>query len=274
MHTDMILDIVAGTILFLSMLIAWFRGIIRETLTIFGLMGAGLVALFGSPYLVPAMVGWMPQKADGDEADPALFGIIPYDVIAIGLSYLLIFIVVFVILSLCTHWLAKTAKEAGLGALDRSLGLLFGLVRAVIFIGFLFLPFHLMLDEEQKQEWFPDSISLPYVEYTAEFMHAAIPNPLAKKDGEDGDNDKTANDDSTSEDEKKNSLNPLDIIRKKALENADEALKIIQNPESLNLDSRKPDSPKTNEQNGEKNGYSDKERDALKKLFDSQDNSE
>jgi membrane protein required for colicin V production len=250
----MILDIVAGTILFLSMLIAWFRGFIRETLTILGLIGSSIAALLGAPYAAPYVLGWFPNEKDADGNEPMLMGMIPYDVIAIAVSYLLVFVIVYIILSLCSHWLAKTAKEAGLGALDRSIGLIFGLIRAVILIGFLFIPFNLMLDDEGKDEWFGDSMSLEYVDYTSRIMGAAITGPLGKGD------DASEKDDRPNEKEDDSkSKSPLDILKNKALESKEETLELLKKQTGEEL---------------KKKGYTDEQRDALESLFDNAVNPE
>ena len=260
----MILDIVAGAILFLSMLIAWFRGFIRETLTILGLIGAGVAALFGSPYVVPYIMGWLPHNVDEDGNEEMLMGMIPYDVIAIGLSYLLVFVIVYIIMSLFSHWLAKTAKELGLGSLDRSLGLLFGLGRAVILIGFLFIPFNVLLDDEEKADWFGEAISLPYVDYTARIMRAAIPSPLSDSDedsDEDTPKDTDKKDDTSSE---ASQTSPMEALQNKAMQNVEDSLGILRDRAEEVI---KPTPPKPSD----KNGYSDQDRDALKNLFETQD---
>jgi membrane protein required for colicin V production len=263
----MILDVVTGVILFLSMLIAWFRGFIREVLTILGLIGAGIAALTGAPHITPYVLTWFPTKAGEDGEEPLLFGVIPYDIIAAGLSYLLIFIVVYIILSLCAHWLAKTAKESGLGALDRSLGLLFGLGRAVILIGLLFIPFHIMLSGddkdtlEQKEAWFGDSITYPYVDYTARVMRAAIPNPL-EKDGEESDSEAG---EKGEEQEGEKPLSLKEMLQKQAIDSLMKTKKIIDE-EKLDKEALK------DLQN--KEGYSDAERKAIEQLFQMQQNQE
>lgn len=250
----MILDIVVGVILFLSMLIAWIRGFIREVLTIFGLIGAGVAALMGAPYIAPYMLDLFPQKAAKGDSAPMLFGMIPYDIIAAALSYIVIFLVVYVLLSILAHWLAKLAKEYGLGALDRSLGLLFGLGRAVILIGLLFIPFQSFMNSDEKAEkpeWVKDSITLPYVDYTARIMKAAIPNPLEK------DSTADSEDKDTAAKEEKSSQSLKEMLQNQALDSLMKTKKIIED---------NGDSP----QKGE--GYNDSDRNAIKQLFEMQQN--
>lgn len=256
----MILDIVAGSILLISVLIAWFRGFIRETLTILGLIGAAIASLFGGPAAFPFVYSWFPQKAPDDETEPMLMGFIPYDAIAIGLSYVLVFIIVYIILSLFSHWLAQTAKELGLGALDRSLGIIFGLARAVIIIGFLFIPFNMLLNDEEKDEWFGEAVSLPYVNYTARVMRAAIPSPVQEGAEEAEDVGAAEEEDGDS----REGASPLDILQRKAIQNMEEGMKILQD-----TDKNKEGTAPSDAQ--ESNGYSDQDRKRLEQLFQQQD---
>ncbi len=257
----MVLDIVVAVILFLSMLVAWFRGFIREVLTILGLGGAAVGALYGSPYIIPSLSKWMIGDKSADEA--RLFSIIPYEFIAIGLAYLFVFIVVFILLSLATHWLSKTAKEAGLGALDRSLGVLFGLLRAVILIGLLFIPFNVVMDEPEKQEWFGDSYTLPYVDYTARLMRAAIPAPIpdTEEDAEDKEKNPTEN----------TKRGTLDILQEKAMKNAEDAARILRdsphNDKQRTGAKQRPPKDGQSTDSAEK-GYGSSDRDSLQQLFE------
>lgn len=243
------------------MLVAWFRGFIRETLTILSLAGASISALYGSPYIIPSITDWILEKKG--EENTHLFGVIPYEVIGIGIAYILIFVVVFILLSFATHWLAKTAKEAGLGALDRSLGVLFGLVRALVLIGVLFIPFSVgvFMDEEKQADFFEGSITLPYVDYTARFMLAAIPNPLGKDEnaGEEG---------GTEEEEKKG---PLSVLQNKAFNNIEDAGKLLKQLEEQKkvLEQLEKDGAQLPKGDG-KEGYTEENRKALEQLFQNQ----
>lgn len=261
----MILDIVVAVILFLSMLVAWFRGFIREVLTICSLAGAAVAALYGSPHIIPHMTKLILKDREGEDA--YLFGMIPLEFIAIGLSYLLAFVVVFIILSLMTHMLSKAAKEAGLGALDRSLGVLFGMLRAIILIGLLFIPFNVMMEDAEKKEWFGDSITLPYVDYTARLMRAAIPNPMADKDKDAAESEK-ADADPAKRDFKQEAL---DAIQEKAKQNAAEAARILRGKDERPRTGAKPRTETEQPQdNTDGTGYAPSQRDALDDLMQRQ----
>lgn len=149
------------------------RGFIREVLTIAGVAGGLAAAYFGAPVLLPHMAGWLGVE-EGIQPE-RLFGILPYDILAQILSYGLIFIVVVIALSVVSHMLAETARSLGLGAVDRSLGFVFGLIRGVLLLGLLYLPFHLFIDADAKAAWFDGSRTHFYIEKTAGAMQSFLP---------------------------------------------------------------------------------------------------
>jgi len=126
----MVIDIIVLVILLISAGIAFMRGFIREVLTIAGVIGGLAAAYFGAPILKPHMRGWF--GVEEGVVPERLFGILPYDVLADALSYGLIFIIVVTVLSFVSHSLAEWARRTGLGAIDRSLGFLFGLIRGIL----------------------------------------------------------------------------------------------------------------------------------------------
>lgn len=173
----MILDVIVAVILLISVFIAFLRGFIREVLTIFGIGGGILAAYIGGPLLLPYMNGWL-GVAGGGDAD-MLFSIIPYEYLSYALSYGAVFIVFVIFLSIVSHFLAECAKNLGLGALDRTLGAVFGIVRGVLVLGLLYLPlFYLVNDEAQKEEWFAGSKSQIYLEMTSAWIDGFIPKTV------------------------------------------------------------------------------------------------
>jgi len=169
----MIIDIVVGAVVLISALIAFLRGFIREVLTILGVVGGILAAVFFGPDLAPVMRGWL-GVSDGDEAGK-LFDLVPMVIVADVLAYGLIFILVVIILSVISHFTAGAAKALGLGPVDRTLGVVFGIVRAVVLLGLLYLPFHLLMDEKTKEDLFSGSKTHIFIEKTADVIAGFLP---------------------------------------------------------------------------------------------------
>lgn len=175
----MVFDVIVLVVLFVSALIAFLRGAIREILTILGVVGGMAAAWYAGPLLVPPIEGWLGVQ---EGVDPEkLLGVLPYDILAKILAYGLVFIVVVIVLSIISHMLAETARAIGLGPVDRTLGVIFGLLRGILLLGVVYFPFHLLLDQEKKEEWFKDSKTFFYVEQTAQAMVNMLPETTIEK---------------------------------------------------------------------------------------------
>jgi len=174
----MIIDVIVLVVLFISAVIAFLRGFIREVLTIAGVIGGLAAAYFIGPSFAPVMRGWFGVE---EGVDPEkLFGILPYNLLADGLAYALIFIVVVGILSVISHMMAEAARNMGLGAVDRTLGVIFGLVRGLLLLSILYLPAHLMLDKQTTDDFFGDSRTHTYLEKTANWLSGFLPDSDAQ----------------------------------------------------------------------------------------------
>lgn len=175
MTGGLILDIAVVSIVLFSVTIAVLRGFIREVLTVLGLIGGAAAAYVLGPLLVGTTRGWL-GVTENSETPQELFGMIPYSLVADALAYGMVFIVFLIVLSVISYFLSKFVKSIGLGAVDRALGAVFGIVRAALVLGLLYLPFYYTLeDDEQKDEWFGDSKTQVYVEASSRFVDGYIP---------------------------------------------------------------------------------------------------
>jgi membrane protein required for colicin V production len=181
----MIIDIVVGAIVLISAIISFLRGIIRESLTIAGVIGGFFAAIYFGPKLSPTFSNWL-GVADKPEEITKLFDMVPMNIVADICAYAIIFIVVVIIISVISHFTAGAAKAMGLGPIDRTLGVIFGIARAILLLGLLYMPFHLLMDESSKTKYFADSKTHPIIEGTAQFMTRFLPSSGEVKDKVEG----------------------------------------------------------------------------------------
>jgi membrane protein required for colicin V production len=125
-------DYVVLAVLGMSAVIGGWRGFVREVLALIGWVAAAVLAALFSAQVA--------EIFPGDFATPLVRQL---------LAALLIFVLVLVAAGLCGLFLAKLLRAVGLGALDRTLGGVFGLARgalivlvAVLLIGLTGLPRH------------------------------------------------------------------------------------------------------------------------------------
>ncbi len=171
----MIIDIVVAVIVIISAIISFLRGLIRETLTIAGVIGGFFAAVFFGPKLAPTFNNWL-GVAENQEEVKKLFDIIPMNIVADVCAYAVVFIVVVIIISVISHFTAGAAKAMGLGPIDRTLGVIFGIARAIVLLGLLYLPFHLLMDAPSKDKYFLDSKTHRIIEGTSEFLSGFLPS--------------------------------------------------------------------------------------------------
>ncbi len=178
----MIFDAVILAAVIISAIVALLRGFIREFLTIIGVVGGIAAATFGGPVLVPTMHSWLGVKDDAEKIDK-LFDVIPMTVVADVCAYGSIFLVVVIVLSVLSHFLAGAVKAIGLGPIDRILGIFFGIARAFLLMSLLYLPVYLLTEKEERNEWkiMQGSYSRSYIEYGAEWIARFLPEDTDRK---------------------------------------------------------------------------------------------
>jgi membrane protein required for colicin V production len=115
-------DAIVLSVIAISTAIAFLRGFVREVLTIGSWIGAGLAVLYGFSYLKPTFEHYIKLKLAAD----------------LGCGFTL-FIVTLILLSILSHTLARFVRGSALTAVDRSLGLLFGLLRGAILVSLAYM---------------------------------------------------------------------------------------------------------------------------------------
>ena len=171
----MIIDLVVAAIMLISAAISFLRGLIRETLTIAGIVGGLFAAYAFGDNLSPVFRRWLDVDPEA-EVPKKLFEVIPYSIVADGLAYACIFIAVVIIISVISHFIGGAIRAMGLGPVDRTLGVFFGLGRGILLLGLIYLPFHLLMDTESKTKYFNDSKAFGYIENTSEFLAEFLPS--------------------------------------------------------------------------------------------------
>ena len=162
------LDIAVIAVILLSGLFAFARGFVKEVLSVGAWVGAGFAALYGLPYATPVAARFLPAGAVAEAA-----------------AGLAVFFVALVALSILTSAIARRVKESALSAVDRTLGLIFGLVRGVVVVclAYIALSWVWPADKPQPQpQWIAGARTLPLLANGAERLRApprAIPRESA-----------------------------------------------------------------------------------------------
>jgi membrane protein required for colicin V production len=151
-------DYAVLAIIVLSGLFAFFRGFVRELLSVAAWAGAAAATYFGLPYAAPYARQYIsiPMLADG----------------AAGAA---IFIAALIVGAVVSHMIARRLRSSGFGAVDRSLGLLYGVARGGIVVCVLFLLFDWFFPKDDRPEWMANARSLVLVEQGGDFLRSLFP---------------------------------------------------------------------------------------------------
>jgi membrane protein required for colicin V production len=152
------LDVALLAILVLSGIVAMYRGLTREVLSILSwVAAAGACVFFVLKYKEEAR-----GIADQFHA-PVLVA-----QVAIGG---IIFLIVLIIVHLITARISDTVLDSRVGAIDRILGLLFGLARGFVLVVIPFMFYESFVDKpEQQYPWVRDAMSRPWIKSTGDSL--------------------------------------------------------------------------------------------------------
>ena len=155
-------DIAVLAVLAISGLLGFARGAARETVTVMSFLLAAMAALFGLRYVGPIGRAAINPDWAGEVV-----------------ASLAVFLAVYIVLRLIGAALARRIKDSQvMGPLDRSVGLAFGLVRAVVFLGALNLLFNAATPPERVPTWISGATFYPMTTAAGQMLAAFAPKGL------------------------------------------------------------------------------------------------
>src|SRR5690606_12415044 len=140
-------DLAVLGVIAISALFAVMRGFVREVLSVAGWIGAALVALYGFTPLRPHA---------RDLLGPSLIADI-----ALGA---VLFPFALIVFSLVTHAIAGRVRGSALSAVDRTLGLVFGIVRGAALVCLAYLLLGWAVPAAEHPPWVTGARTLPFVQ--------------------------------------------------------------------------------------------------------------
>jgi membrane protein required for colicin V production len=163
MAGENITDIIVIGIIILSGLFALARGLVKELLSIAGWVVAVFVTLYG---FLP--LRWIARD------------IITWQLAADIVTGATLFLGSLFIFSFASHFVAKAVQDSAAGALDRSLGFVFGLVRGLLIVIVLYMATSWAIGERDQPNWFRNARSVPIVATGAKLVLALVPEDMRK----------------------------------------------------------------------------------------------
>ncbi|MBN9509657.1 MAG: CvpA family protein [Alphaproteobacteria bacterium] len=151
-------DLVVIAVLGISALLAFMRGFVREVLGLGAWVGAALFALWAFPFVRDRFRVWLEGP---DLGDPAAFAAA--------------FLLALIVLSIISGLIGGIVRTSVLGGLDRTLGVLFGLVRGVALLAFAYIAAGWVVPIDRWPEPVLQARSLPYAHAAAVWAVGLLP---------------------------------------------------------------------------------------------------
>lgn len=160
-----ILDLVVIGVVLISALLAAVRGFTREVLAIASWVAAAAVAWVFHPQLLPFVKQYIPASS-------------AQDTIALVASIAALFLATLIVVSIVTAKISDFVLDSRIGALDRTLGFVFGAARGLLLavIGYLF--FTGLVGNEKMPTWAKDAKAKPVLEETGRSLLAMLPQDV------------------------------------------------------------------------------------------------
>ena len=152
--------IVLGVALF-SAVLAMVRGFSREVLSVASWAGAAYAAYKLYPYVVPYAQKYTDSKA----------------VVMAG-SAGAVFLVALIILSYITMKIADFIIDSRIGALDRTLGFIFGAGRGILIVVVAMMFFNWLVEPTKRPDWINNAKSKPMIDSLGSKLLAMLPDNI------------------------------------------------------------------------------------------------
>src|ERR1700739_1642472 len=154
-----LLDLVLLAVMLVSGLLAMVRGFMREVLSIAAWGAAALVTLYAFQKLLPTAKTYFNN-----------------DTVASIVVIAGVFIGTLIVVSIITVRISDMILDSRIGALDRTLGFLFGLARGLLIVVVAFLFFSWLVPDKQRPDWVTGAKSRTVMDSTADWLKGLLPD--------------------------------------------------------------------------------------------------
>jgi membrane protein required for colicin V production len=154
-----VLDLVLLGVMLISGLLAMVRGFMREILSIAAWGAAALVTLYSFSKLLPTAKTYFNN-----------------DTVATIVVVAGVFIATLIVVSIITVRISDMILDSRIGALDRTLGFIFGLARGLLIVVVAFLFFNWLVPEKQRPDWVARAKSFSVLDSTGQWLMALLPD--------------------------------------------------------------------------------------------------
>lgn len=156
------LDVIVVVLMMISAFLAMLRGLTREMLSIMSWALAALAALFVFPVYRDRIESLMDSKMLAD-----------------AILIVSVFVAVLVVVSLITVHLSDRVLDSRVGAIDRTLGFVFGLARGFLLVVIAYELYFRIVPPETHPQWVAQAKSISAISKTGKAIISILPdNPV------------------------------------------------------------------------------------------------
>lgn len=154
-----LLDILLLVVMLISGLLAMIRGFMREILSIAAWAIAALVTLYTFSSALPIAQGYFSSNT-----------------VATAVTIGVIFVATLLIVSIITVRISDLVLDSRVGALDRTLGFLFGLGRGLLIVVVAYLFFDWLVPDRSQPAWISGAKSKVVLKSTGDWLKGMLPD--------------------------------------------------------------------------------------------------
>jgi membrane protein required for colicin V production len=153
-----LLDIILLVVMMVSALLAMIRGFMREILSIASWVIAAAATIYAYPRLLPMAKQYFTN-----------------DYVAMAAVVGGVFLGTLLVVSILTIRVSDLILDSRVGALDRTLGFLFGLARGLVIVVVAFLFFAWLVPDRSQPEWVRNAKSKIVLQGTGQWLISMLP---------------------------------------------------------------------------------------------------
>src|SRR6188472_1850165 len=154
-----LLDLILLVVMLISALLAMVRGFMREVLSIASWAAAAILTLYAYPKLKPIVLQYFSNE-----------------IVASAICIGGVFLGTLLIVSIVTIKISDTILDSRVGALDRTLGFLFGLARGLVIVVVAFLFFAWLVPDRSQPDWVRSAKSRVVLQGTGDWLMSMLPD--------------------------------------------------------------------------------------------------
>ncbi len=153
------LDVAVVAVVLVSAIYATYKGLVAESLAVFGWIAAAYATLYFGPWASYWMSGMITPEWLGEV-----------------IGYAIVFLIVLLPLAFAASRISANVKKSEVGTIDSVLGTAFGIIRGLAIVGIAYLIFTAVVPFDRQPGWVVNARLYPLIHASADIVSSLIPD--------------------------------------------------------------------------------------------------